>query len=50
MQDTLNVFLILVVVLKVVDFANMQIIDYVLLTLFAVNIAVTIISWAKKKR
>ena len=49
MQDTLSIFLVLVIVLKVIDFANMQIADFLLLALFVLNVIVSVISLIKKR-
>ena len=44
MQDIIFIFLILTVIFKVVDFSNLETLDYVLLTLFILNTIVGIVT------
>jgi hypothetical protein len=47
-SDTLTMLIILFVVIKVTDFAAMQALDYVLLSLFVANIALTAVLMVRR--
>ncbi len=49
MQEILSLFLILTVIIKVTDFSRLQIIDYIILMLFAANAAMSIYVSVKSK-
>jgi len=48
-KNNLTTLLIVFIVLKLVDFNNLGILDYLLFALLAVDVIVTIFSWRKGK-